>query len=639
MSEESNSRKYRIAVFISDWNYEVINQYLHGIQDFTEQHPSCRADIFDDFGVDGKNVARNRLGPGGMEVFAIPDLTQYDGIIIEGDQGWPEIMRQYIMGTCDANDVTVTSLNYPLHGSVFVGSDNYSAQSEIVEHLFSVHHVKTLAYVSGPVGSDEADARKKAFRDVCERHGVAPEDRKEYANSWAVDEGSRAVGWIMEDGPLPDAIVCANDWLALGALSELKKRKVRVPEDVLLTGFDNIPDAQASDPRLTTVSRDYRSVAVKACQYIIDVANGVKGKTEHEYSPSCSIFSESCGCHECPVDVRAVSEMYHIQSDGVRTLYGLQGTLLPNLQAASTLQEMLEIFERDAVSELQCRWACIALNPDFVLNYSEDRPYLHYPDRMMLMAIAGKKPRGFHADRDTHVYMSFNKNEIIPKGLNDNCRTLVIYPLHDHNQNYGYVALDGLSPLSDNNVLEVILMQIAQIIASVRSRMYTRSLNEKLSDMYLTDSLTGLYNRYGFRRYGKVYVEEMLKKGRNVSFYFIDLDDMKKINDCYGHEAGDIALRIMAGVLSGICRRRGGFAMRYGGDEFLYITHDTARSLESRIQDRINEETDKEHVPFAFQVSIGKFSTDEKPGLSCEEYITEADERMYTVKKNKKIGR
>ena len=131
----------------------------------------------------------------------------------------------------------------------------------------------------------------------------------------------------------------------------------------------------------------------------------------------------------------------------------------------------------------------------------------------------------------------------------------------------------------------------------------------------------------------------MLKKGRNVSFYFIDLDDMKKINDCYGHEAGDIALRIMAGVLSGICRRRGGFAMRYGGDEFLYITHDTARSLESRIQDRINEETDKELVPFAFQVSIGKFSTDEKPGLSCEEYITEADERMYTVKKNKKIGR
>lgn len=637
-SKTGEKSKYKAAAFISDWNYEVIYQYFQGFIRYIGENLDFSIDVFDDFGIYGASVAHNAIGKGGMEVFEIPDLLQYDGIIIQGDIGWPEVMQQRVIRCCCDSNVPIMSLNYPLADSTYVGTDNYAAMTAVIEHLFNDHHVKTLAFVRGPQNSGEAELRRQAFEDACERHGIRPEQRRMYNNSWAVEFGEKAAAEIIADG-IPEAIVCANDWLAMGVISKLKETGRKVPDDVLVTGFDDIPDAKYHSPRLTTVNRDFASVSCAACRYIVDIADGRRKPSAHDYSPFVLVASESCGCHDSIPGRDEVKNKYQSLLGSVRRLYRVQDTFLPDLQAAGSLREFMDIFEKEALKELECSWACIALNPDFVLHYTEDHLYSTYPDRMLLMAVAGDRPAEFRIDPELQGYMFFNKEGVIPDILKKPNQLLAVYPLHDHEMNYGYLVIDGLSPLADYNTLEVLLTQLAQIIAAIRSRSYIREMNKELSEISFTDPLTGLYNRHGYRRFGEKYFESKKIQGQAVYFYFTDIDDMKNINDHYGHEAGDTAIRLTGSALLEQCRRRGGFAMRYGGDEFLYLTDRGDAEVVSEIEASIQRQIENEKFPVKFTVSTGVFCTTEKSIRDIADGITEADNRMYSVKQKKHIER
>ena len=639
-SKTPEQRRYRVAVFVSDWNYEILNQYFLGLDRYVSEHPDFRVEIFDDFGIDGMSVSRNSAGRGGMEVFEIPDLNQYDGIIIQGEMGWPEIMQKQVIRYCMDRKMPVASLNYPLEHCTYVGTDNYAAVTEIMDHLAGVHHVKCAAFVNGPEKSGEAVIRRQAYEDACRRHGIATMDSRAYGGSWTEETGGQAAAEIMADSDsLPEAIVCANDWLAIGVIKRLQEAGYQVPRDVIVTGFDDIPDAKIQEPRLTTISRDYPNVARAACQYIVDIIDGKRKPTDREYSPSGLVNSESCGCSCGLPNYKKLVGKYRLLSENMRWLYNLQDTFLPAMQATGSLQKAMDFFEKEALDVLKCRWTCIVLNPDFVLHYSEDRVYSSYPDRMYLMAVAGEKPEDLRADPETHGYMMFNRSEVIPDVLKRENQMLIVYPLHDHRMNYGYLVIDGISPLSEYNTLEVVLMQLTQIIAFMRGNAYIHEINGELSELSYTDPLTGLYNRYGYRHLGRQYFAKKMAAGKDVYFYFMDIDDMKNINDQHGHDAGDMALRLTAKALQEQCSRRGGFAMRYGGDEFLYITDRGDDQVIGQINAAVAALIEQKNFSPKFTVSTGVYRTSENPGQEMTAYIAAADNRMYSVKKDKRIER
>ncbi len=166
-------------------------------------------------------------------------------------------------------------------------------------------------------------------------------------------------------------------------------------------------------------------------------------------------------------------------------------------------------------------------------------------------------------------------------------------------------------------------------------------MEKRISEQYrhesLHDSLTGVYNR------------SMLKLARHdlpadFSIIILDIDDLKKINDTYGHLAGDYALRNLASRIQNLVRHDD-MTIRYGGDEFLVILpHCSAERLAS-IVDNFNAEFTKSETLmddgrfFTYSVSIGSAcaSPDEKSGpRSLDEAVAQADERMYAEKRRKK---
>ena len=119
---------------------------------------------------------------------------------------------------------------------------------------------------------------------------------------------------------------------------------------------------------------------------------------------------------------------------------------------------------------------------------------------------------------------------------------------------------------------------------------------------------------------------------------FIDMDDMKAINDVYGHETGDDAIRATSVLLCDTCGTDS-FLMRYGGDEFLVISSWLEQNLPDRILQSVQTYNTQSELPVALSLSIGVIHSNASESNSLEECIQRADVQMYERKKRKKKNR
>ncbi|MBP5729036.1 MAG: GGDEF domain-containing protein, partial [Clostridia bacterium] len=119
---------------------------------------------------------------------------------------------------------------------------------------------------------------------------------------------------------------------------------------------------------------------------------------------------------------------------------------------------------------------------------------------------------------------------------------------------------------------------------------------------------------------------------------FTDMDDMKMINDQYGHDLGDEALKASAAILTECCDPED-FIMRYGGDEFIIIDTGRLHNLDDRILAAADEYNRTSGMPYDLGFSVGVLRTDAQERLPLDDCIKKADSRMYKVKQKRKAGR
>ena len=144
----------------------------------------------------------------------------------------------------------------------YVGVDHTDTMSQVVEHLTGAG-CRSFGYVGLDSGATLAGERLEAFLALVRPLDPAAPDRT-YLGGHSIAWGREAAERMLASGPLPDAIVCASDDAAAGALQVLRERGVRVPDDVVLTGFGDTVVAEASEPQLTSVRQPLEEVGVQA---------------------------------------------------------------------------------------------------------------------------------------------------------------------------------------------------------------------------------------------------------------------------------------------------------------------------------------------------------------------------------------
>jgi LacI family transcriptional regulator len=178
-----------------------------------------------------------------------------------------------------------------------VDADNWSGTTALARHLLEQHGRRRLFYIAGPREAPDACERRRAFEEAVARHPGARVTGC-FEGRFAAISGQLAVRELLTvpGRELPDAIVCGNDQMAIGAMRELQAAGIRVPADVAVAGFDDIRFGALFAPPLTTVRQSLRLLGERACSLLLERIADPALPRRAERLPVKLIVRESCGC-------------------------------------------------------------------------------------------------------------------------------------------------------------------------------------------------------------------------------------------------------------------------------------------------------------------------------------------------------
>lgn len=203
--------------------------------------------------------------------------------------------------------VTLTQQVSPLP---VVVTDAHSGMRLLLEHLVQYHGKRRLAFVRGPENHPMARERLQAYQEVLRENGIAADERLvSPVGNWDRARGAEMVRLFLDErrmspGTDIEAIVCVNDNIALGAVAELQRRGLRVPEDLAVTGFNDIFETRVNTPPITTVALPGNEQAARALEVLSAITAGQR-PAEVTRIPARLVIGQSCGCPSHQVEAAA----------------------------------------------------------------------------------------------------------------------------------------------------------------------------------------------------------------------------------------------------------------------------------------------------------------------------------------------
>ena len=616
----------RIAVFIGQLNQEYLMEMSRSVTDAADKL-GYRLDVFTEFGSYGDNYLH---AEGERNIIRLPFVEDYDGVIIAPDTfGVPEMEKQLDLLLLSRTKGPVVSIRQEKDCFYTVQIDNRRAMAALTEHFVKDHGYKRICFMKGRADLRDADERFQGFMDVMNKYGLPVTEQQLFQGDYWRGRGKAAVDWFLSGPEMPEAIICANDFMAISVLMALKERDVRVPEDIALAGFDDVEEIRYLDPAICSVHMPCYGIGDESVKLIDKICHG--GKSEQIVRLPYQVMPrKSCGC---PVEEHGHwAEQLYNQRRYLSEVLLHNGFMNADYENCDTLEELFSIayqytnrFKYDEI------FVCLCESKD----ESGERilDFQHYTDHMVLRAIL-RKEGGM-----TLLEERFPRRELLPEEYRKDIETLYYFPMHHKNRCLGYLAVASRDVTELKEFFQCWTYEMCSCLDKVLLYEENQSLQEfrKLSTI---DDLTGLYNRRKLEQ--ELSKKLVTLKSRDIDFYIVslDMDGLKTINDTYGHMEGDVALKAFADIL---VKAAGdiGMCFRVGGDEFTMLVSTGEESKLKAVLHAIQEEIDAYNQasgkPYAISGSRGyaKFKKNEELS-NC---IRRADIDMYADKMARKRGR
>jgi sigma-B regulation protein RsbU (phosphoserine phosphatase) len=200
--------------------------------------------------------------------------------------------------------VPCVSLGLPVEGLPSIRVDNRTGLAELCRHLAVDHGYRRFAMIAGPEHNDESRERITVCQTTLAEFGVSLGEDRITRQGFLVQSGKEGIKELFDKRQLSadklDAIICANDLIAEGALLALGERRVRVPQDIALTGFDDLDRAQYLIPALSTVRQPVTELGLVGARTLLQSLDGVEVSLIVTLPSTCVVRS-SCGCANGPL--------------------------------------------------------------------------------------------------------------------------------------------------------------------------------------------------------------------------------------------------------------------------------------------------------------------------------------------------
>lgn len=627
-------KKKKIAVFGSGWSAEILYQYLLGVRDGLADE--C-ADIYL-FLCHASLAGDQAFAQGEINIYNLPNLEDFDAaLILANGIDFPEVLQQIKERCSAANIPTIVTCND--NGEHYVvDADNYVGTKQLCDHIIDKHGVRDIIYIAGSKGNMDSNIRMQAIRDALQERGMQLLSSNIIYSNWDLGSAAYPIIDLVESGKkLPDAIVCANDTMAMVICKELDNRGVRVPEDIIVTGFDNASLAQTFLPSISSVNQRFDEIGIVSARMLIDLLAGRQCQKRIEVA--CEFVpSESCGCN-CPQDVSEVRRMMgRIRFE-------------ENIKASLFAQKMAKI-ERGVLKgkcyeDLSHNLYKINSAKDnfegdsfhIVLDPLYERMIDNQDKKLRTQGYAPIMDAVFSMDKGVmNHYPQFETRKLVPQITNPDENHLFIFlPLHEDDGALGYLVFcDDYQKLVDTETLYKYAERLSIVLTKHLRDLKVDVLHHRLLELTETDALTHVKNRTAYEAR-----EEILDAGilsyDNFAFgiAIFDINNLKQINDQLGHEMGDDYIIHASQLICKIFKKSAVY--RIGGDEFAVILEGydyqhRKQLIEQLVQNM--EEIAQSDVPIYEKVSVasGIATFDSKKDKSVADVFKRADARMYENK-------
>lgn len=663
-------------------------------------------------------------------------------------------------------NLPILTIEIEVPGYPCLYTEGRTGMRQAIEHLITEHNARNIGFVSGRKENADAKDRLDTYKQVLTDYNIPVDESKiVYGNFSEFTED--IVNDLLDRNPDLDAIVFANDQMAIGGYSAIKARGLEIGKDILVTGYDDSPASMVLDPMLTTVHNQIMDMGYHAIYEAINLVN--QGRTNVKVLGSNLIVRSSCGCGDynlshmvkngfsfsnmsCDEALKfTIDYLFHDYSeafyykelikhfspilelfftpisegsldfDNQRIISAildmLESPLVKNyfstdkymfsiqelnklLIAASTSVEMsnaISILFNKIMQALVLRtsttlyntvkkhkasiWSSMYITKD-TMTYSDDEEscfklivdnlkdshfdsaylYIYEEAAMLLPNGSWKIPKTLYlqaySDNGVTEYLTGNDRMIASENvfnnqymLDDRRKTLVLTPLFTNNIQYGLfvgeIDIAYFENIYPNSLqlaisLNFISLMKQQMTTQKKLAISAAELNKKnklLNKLSITDALTGINNRRGFLDSVQASVTSKFNEDKPAMLVFADMDNLKQVNDRFGHKNGDFAIKSIARILSdsfGKCDIIG----RIGGDEFVAFSFIDNPNKPEEIKAAIAKESADLNnscgKPYYIDISLGISTFMCSPTLNIEDILHNADEALYENKKHKR---
>lgn len=594
----------KIAVFMNRRSKEYLSYLCRGFEDYMNDHPVA-IHMYLCF---GKLGVKEAMSESEREIqygfYRFPNLRQYDGVILPMVTMQDKHIADFLLEKVRAASVPCVMIEQECEGMSWVGINQSKAIREITAHMIKQHGVSKICYLGAQADTYETDMRKKAFLEELEDNGIKPDPNWIIDGKFQYEDGMKLGKRLLEEFgkgiEIPQAVVCANDEMAAGVYDTLSGTKLE--GKVGVSGFDFYRNGEYYRPFMTTIERPREAMGYESCKLLeqmISRGDGWTGRTEMDYR---LVIGKTCGCN---------FERICDESATVARLFLGE-------HKKNTMMEELDRMEEQTTRDISRTELAEGIRRSFELLEGSYLKIL-VPNELLADESADYS-------RCTDVLLEWSEEAY----CGDKGEFLIFTPLHFQYRIMGYACMAGANQLVFYGLLEFFIRNICFSMENYIQK-------KRYQELFVTDQLTGLYNRFGLKKYGEGLYEQNCKEHKDTEIIFCDINKLKYINDTFGHQAGDWAICAVGKALKAhqtkLC-----LPFRIGGDEYIVLaqTEDVHRII-SDIKQELEALQVKEPQEYHVSISIGSYRASWEDHAPLETYYTKADEVMYLQKREARL--
>ncbi len=499
---------------------------------------------------------------GAQAIYQAVNFDILDALVIDYRSFYDKDIIEELISKAKMRGLPVVVLNQKRDDCFSIINDYHEAYKSLIRHLIKDHGVRTTYFLAGLKGEDNSERRLRCYKEVLEEFGIPfEEDRVGYGEYWNVPVYAVVDEWVNSGKPLPQAIICVNDSSAIDVCDRLALYGYRVPDDVLVTGFDGIQSANFHTPQLTTCHKDSTSFA-KSCMKLIRMG------VEEDCGP-CTvskkysvIISESCGC-PLPGTRSFRQQAGHLY----RTVIDMQ---MHETALYSWADRIIESTELGSIGKNLhdniLPGSSVCLNNNFLSSIrkgEKTNPYAPYTSKMI--AIATKNEQFVSTNQE--IFPLTDMYPQIEKYISEKVM-FVFQSIYVADKVCGYYAIRTSSISSEAHKIHRLCRIINIAFGTLVSRIEQSHMVSRIEDMQYRDPFTEQLNLKGLINRMDEISDFARQKRIAVSVYSIA--QYRYIYDKYGIKDVEEAVALVSESLQ-IANPSNSIIARIGDDEFAVV--------------------------------------------------------------------